>query len=134
MSWSRGDAAASRHDGRTGGAIGGGGPSPAVSRAALFELFQQTRGAILDSARQDIVALPPELSSRRPSGWSAIAAAAGPDVGVSGGGSGSGDGGGGGGRSDYEAAKAAATNYAARREAMLRGAAADGSPLALWRA
>ena len=49
MSWSRGDAAASRHDGRTGGAIGGGGPSPAVSRAALFELFQQTRGAILEA-------------------------------------------------------------------------------------
>ena len=105
-----------------------------MSRAALFELFQQTLGAIRDAARQDIVALPHELSFRRPSGRLASAAAAGPKVGVSGGGSGSGDDWSGRGRSDYEAAKAAATSYAARREAMLRGAAADGSPLAQWRA
>ena len=113
LCWARGDAGtAARHDGRTGGAVGGAGPRPAVSRAALFQLFERTVAAL--EGRSDIVSLAPEV----------IGGAAG---GAAGGGSGSGGG------SGYEAAKAAARGYGAAREALLRGAAAERSPLAQWR-
>lgn len=143
LSWARGDAAASRHDGRTGGAVGGAGPSPAITRAALFEQFEQTRAA-LDACPDLLIALPPQPSQRDPAprgssgGGGDDREGAGEEarrrgrggvvsVGVI-------EGGGGVSHSGYEAAKAAATGYAERREALLRGEAPRGSPLALWRA
>ena len=115
LSWARGDAIACRHDGRTGGAVGGGGLAPAVSRAALFELFEQTRVAL--GNRPDIMPLLPELSRGGVGGYG-VRREGHPVVGSSG----------------YEATKAAATNYQTRREVLLRGAVAEGSALAQWRA
>ena len=119
LCWARGEARAIRHDGRTGGAVGGARGRPAVSRAALFELFQQTLAAL--TTHPDMVALAPELAQLpcttlaltgpgEKVGNQVIGRAASP----------------------YEAAKLAATSYAARRDMLLRSEAPQGTPLAQW--
>ena len=62
LSWARGDARASRHDGRTGGPVGGGGPVPACSRAALHGMFRRAVAAL--AGRGDLAAVPRDLESK----------------------------------------------------------------------
>ena len=62
LSWARGDARASRHDGRTGGPVGGGGPVPACSRAALHGMFRRAVAAL--AGRGDLAAVPSDLESK----------------------------------------------------------------------
>ena len=65
LTWARGDARASRHDGRTGGPVGGGGPMPACSRAALHGMFREAAAAL--EGRGDLASIPPSFKSMEPS-------------------------------------------------------------------
>ena len=65
LTWARGDARASRHDGRTGGPVGGGGPMPACSRAALHGMFREAVAAL--EGRGDLASIPPSFKSMEPS-------------------------------------------------------------------
>jgi len=62
LTWARGDGTRSRHDGRTGGPVGGGGPVPACSRAALHGMFRRAVAAL--AGRGDLAAVPRELESK----------------------------------------------------------------------
>jgi hypothetical protein len=46
LTWCHGETVCTRHDGRTGMSVGGGGPTPVVARAWQFADFQKTLGAL----------------------------------------------------------------------------------------
>ena len=104
LSWARGDARVARHDGRTGGPIGGLGAHPAVCGEALFESFARVL------AREGIGNFVDDAFARRRDG----------------------DGDGAAGMS-YEEAKYAATAYNDAKRSLRAGGEEGDTPVNRWR-